>query len=51
MKTTWIVSWHGLDDECSGAAEAIDRWGQLNARGIKALVYEVVAGERRKLVW
>ena len=51
MKTTWIVSWRGLDEECAGAAEAIDRWDVLDARGIEAEIYEVVGGERRRLVW
>jgi hypothetical protein len=51
MKTTWIVSWRGLDEECSGAAEAIDRWDDLDARGIEAAIFEVVGGERRRLVW
>jgi hypothetical protein len=51
MKTTWIVSWRGLDEACAGAAEAIDRWDALDARGIKAAISEVVDGERRRLVW
>ena len=51
MKTTWIVSWRGMDEACSGAAEAIDRWDALDARGIEAAIFEVVDGERRRLVW
>jgi hypothetical protein len=51
MRTTWIVRWHGMDKACSGSAEAIDRWDVLDARGIEAQIFEVVAGERRRLVW
>ena len=51
MKTNWIVSWRGLDEACAGAAEAIDRWDALDARGIEAVIFEVVGGERRRLVW
>jgi hypothetical protein len=51
MKTTWIVRWHGMDEECTGAAAAIDRWDVLDARGIEAAIFEVVGGERRRLVW
>jgi hypothetical protein len=40
-----------MDEECSGSAEAIDRWDVLDARGIEAQIFEVVAGERRRLVW
>jgi hypothetical protein len=46
MKTSWIVRWHGMDEECAGAAEAIDRWDAL-----EALIFELVGGERRRLVW
>jgi hypothetical protein len=49
MRTTRIVRWHGMDEECSGSAEAIDRWDALDARGIEAAIYEVVDGERRRL--
>jgi hypothetical protein len=51
MRTSWIVRWHGMDEECAGAAEAIDRWDALEARGIEALIFELVGGERRRLVW
>ena len=51
MRTSWIVRWHGMDEACSGSAEAIDRWDALDARGIEAQIFEVVAGERRRLVW
>jgi hypothetical protein len=50
MRTSWIVRWHGMDEACSGSAEAIDRWDALDARGIEAQVFEVVGGERRRLV-
>jgi hypothetical protein len=51
MRTSWIVRWHGMDEACSGSAEAIDRWDALDARGIEAQIFEVVGGERRRLVW
>ncbi len=47
MKAIWIVSWRGLEEECSSAEEALDRWEELDARGIRAEVFEVVAGARR----
>jgi hypothetical protein len=50
MKAVWIVSWRGLDEECSCFEEAMDRWDQLDARGIEAELFEVVAGTRRRLV-
>jgi hypothetical protein len=40
-----------MDEDCAGAAEAIDRWDTLDARGIEAQIFEVVRGERRRLVW
>ncbi len=49
MKVRWIVSWRGLEEECSSAAEALDRWEQLEARGIEAVLFEVVAGHRRRI--
>jgi hypothetical protein len=51
MKTIWIVSWRGLEEECCSSDEAMDRWDQLDARGIEAELFEIVAGERRRLVW
>ena len=51
MRTTWIIRWHGMDEECAGAAEAIDRWDALDARGIEAQIFEVVGGECRRMVW
>jgi hypothetical protein len=49
MKVRWIVSWRGLEEECSSAAEAMDRWDQLEARGIEAEMFVVVAGHRRRI--
>ena len=49
MKERWIVSWRGLEEECSSAAEAMDRRDQLEARGIEAALFEVVAGRRRRI--
>ena len=51
MKTIWIVSWRGLEEECCSPDEAMDRWDQLDACGIEAELFEIVAGERRRLVW
>jgi hypothetical protein len=49
MKVIWIVSWRGFEEECSSAEEALDRWDELDARGIRADVFEVIAGTRRKV--
>jgi hypothetical protein len=49
MKERWIVRWRGLDEECSSAAEALDRWDQLEARGIEAELFVVVAGNQRRI--
>ena len=51
MKSIWIVRWRGLDERCSCHEEAMDRWDQLDARGIEAEVYEVMGGQRRRVVW
>ena len=49
MKVKWIVSWRGREEECTSAAEAMDRWDQLEARGIEAALFEAVAGHRRRI--
>jgi hypothetical protein len=49
MKMTWIISWRGLDEEFPNAADAMDRQDQLEARGIRAEMFEVVAGSRRRI--
>ena len=49
MKVRWIVSWRGLDEECTSAAEAMDRLDQLEARGIEAEMFVIVAGHRRRI--
>jgi hypothetical protein len=49
MKMRWIVSWRGLDEEYASAAEALDRWDQLEARGIEAALFEIVTGHRRRI--
>jgi len=49
MKVRWVVSWRGLEEECASAAEALDRRDQLEARGIEAELFEVVAGHRRRI--
>jgi len=38
-----------LEEECFSAEEALDRWDELDARGIRADVFEVIAGARRKV--
>ena len=45
----WIVSWRGLDEEFSSAADAMDRQDQLEDRGIEAEMFEVMAGRRRRI--
>ena len=49
MKVRWIVSWRGLDEECTSAAEAMDRLDQLEASGIEAEMFEIVARRRRRI--
>lgn len=49
MKAIWIVRWRGFDEECFSRQDAMDRWDQLNALGIQAEVFEVVAGRRRAI--
>jgi hypothetical protein len=48
-RTTWVVSWRGLDEEFPSAADAIDRMDQLEARGIEAEMVEIVARHRRRI--
>jgi hypothetical protein len=43
MRTTWVVSWRGLDEEFPSAADAMDRMDQLEDRGIEAEMF----GKRR----
>lgn len=40
-----------MDEECAGATAASERWEQLDARDIEAVILELVDGERRRLVW
>jgi hypothetical protein len=49
MKAIWIVCWRGLEEECFSVEEALDRWDELDARGIRAEVFEVVAGARKRV--
>ena len=49
MKRTWIARWRGLDEACASPQEAMDRLDQLAARRIEAELFEVVAGERRRI--
>lgn len=51
MRIIWIVCWRGLVEECASRQDAMDRWDQLDARGIEAEVFEVVGGERRPVSW
>jgi hypothetical protein len=50
MRTIWIVRCQGMDEACSGSAEATDRWDALDARSIEVQVFEVVGGEGHRLV-
>ena len=43
------VSWRGLDEEFPSAADAMDRQDQLEARGIEAEMFEIVAGRRQRI--
>jgi hypothetical protein len=48
VRLTWIVRWRGLEEPCSSLQEAMDRWEQLDARGIEAELLEIVAGQRHR---
>ena len=50
MKAIWIVRWRGLEEQCPSPQDVMDRWDQLDARGIEAELLEVVAGQRRRWV-
>jgi hypothetical protein len=51
VKTTWIVRWHGIEEQYTSLGDAVDRWEQLDAQGIEAEVVEVVNGQRRPISW
>ena len=51
MKTVWIVRWRGLEEELTSLQEAMDRWDRLDAFGITAEVFAVIAGQRREIRW
>ena len=51
MKTIWIVRWRGLDEACASPQDAMDRWDQLEARGIEVEVFEVAAGRWQRVSW
>lgn len=51
MKAIWIVCWRGLEEELTSLQEAMDRWERLDAFGIRAEVFAVVAGQRREFRW
>jgi hypothetical protein len=51
MKTVWIVHWRGFEEELPSPQDAMDRWDRLDALGIEAKVFEVVAGRRREIWW
>jgi Iap family predicted aminopeptidase len=42
-RTVWIVRWRGFEEQCAGRQDAMDRWSQLDARGIEAELVEVTA--------
>jgi hypothetical protein len=47
-KRVWIVRWRGFEEERAGRQDAIDRWVQLDARGIDAEGLEVTAKGRER---
>ena len=49
-KSGWIVRWRGIEEERAGRQDALDRWGQLDARGVEAEVVEIAAGGRERPV-
>jgi hypothetical protein len=51
VRKIWIVRWHGTEETCASLEDAIDRCEQLDARGIKAEMFEVVDGQRRVISW
>ena len=51
MRTVWIVRWRGFDEELPSPQEAMDRWDRLDALGIEAEVFQVVAGRRVPVRW
>jgi hypothetical protein len=51
VKTIWIVRWRGFDEELPNAQDAMDRWDRLDAFGIEAEVFKVVAGRRVQVRW
>jgi hypothetical protein len=48
-KVLWSVCWRGLEEQFPSRQDALDRFDQLAALGIEAELFEVEAGERRKL--
>jgi hypothetical protein len=50
MTTTWIVRWHDTEEEFTSFEDAVERWEYLDARGIEAEVFELVDGQRRRLL-
>ena len=49
LRTVWVASWRGLDEEFPSAADAMDRLDQLEASGIEAEMFEIVARRRRRI--
>jgi hypothetical protein len=49
-KSVWIVRWRGFEEERAGRQDALDRWGQLDARGVEAEVLELTAGSSERPV-
>jgi len=49
LRAVWVVSWRGLDEEFSSTADAMDRLDELEARGIEAEMFEIVARRRRRV--
>ena len=50
MKTTWIVRWHGTEEAFASFDDALDRYDQLDDRGIRAELVKEFDGRRQVLL-
>jgi hypothetical protein len=51
MKTTWIVRWRGTEESYPNPQDALDRWDQLDAWGIKAELLDAASGRSAGAAW
>jgi hypothetical protein len=51
MKTTWIVRWRGTEESYPNPQDAMDRWDQLDAWGIKAELLDTASGRSAGATW